>query len=135
LGKRSPKADSWLSLFFAVMLFGKNVFLQIFLSDTWIFGFAYLSLSNGHTMCLDSFVNRGFCDRPVFYLFPAKNSCGHPICVGIKKGNGLKKDSVVNSSQIRTIDKKRLIIPKIATLSGNFMENVDEALKNSLALS
>jgi predicted DNA-binding protein len=59
----------------------------------------------------------------------------YPICVAIKKGNGLKKDSVVNLSQIRTIDKKRLITPKLATLSNDSMKKVDDALKNSLALS
>jgi len=30
----------------------------------------------------------------------------YPICVAIKKGKGLKKDSIVNLSQIRTIDKQ-----------------------------
>jgi len=59
----------------------------------------------------------------------------YPICVAIKKDNGLKKDSVVNLSQIRTVDKRRLITPKIATLSNDFMKKVDKALKNSLALS
>ena len=59
----------------------------------------------------------------------------YPICVAIKKDNGLKKDSVVNLSQIRTVDKRRLITPKIATLSNDFMKKVDRALKNSLALS
>ena len=59
----------------------------------------------------------------------------YPICVSIKKDNGLKKDSIVNLSQIRTVDKRRLIIPKIATLSSDFMEKVDKALKNSFALS
>lgn len=59
----------------------------------------------------------------------------YPICVAIKKDNGLKKDSIVNLSQIRTVDKRRLITPKIATLSNDFMKKVDRALKNSLALS
>ena len=59
----------------------------------------------------------------------------YPICVAIKKDNGLKKDSIVNLSQIRTVDKRRLITPKTATLSNDFMKKVDKALKNSLALS
>lgn len=59
----------------------------------------------------------------------------YPICVAIKKDNGLKKDSIVNLSQIRTVDKRRLITPKTATLSKDFMKKVDKALKNSLALS
>jgi len=65
----------------------------------------------------------------------SEKKASYPICVAIKKDNGLKKDSVVNLSQIRTIDKKRLITPKLATLSNDSMENVDDALKNSLALS
>ena len=65
----------------------------------------------------------------------SKKKASYPICVAIKKGNGLKKDSIVNLSQIRTIDKKRLITPKIATLSEDSMKKVDDALKNSLALS
>jgi len=35
---------------------------------------------------------------------------------------------------IRTIDKKRLIPSKIASLSNDLIGEVDEALKNSLAL-
>jgi mRNA interferase MazF len=58
----------------------------------------------------------------------------YPICVAIPKAQGLKKDSIVNLSQIRTIDKKRLIPTKLASLSDECMGQVDEALKNSLAL-
>jgi len=65
----------------------------------------------------------------------SEKKASYPICVAIKKDNGLKKDSVVNLSQIRTIDKKRLITPKLATLSNDSMKGVDDALKNSLALS
>ena len=64
----------------------------------------------------------------------SEKKASYPICVAIKKGNGLKKDSIVNLSQIRTIDKNRLITPKIATLSNGSMRKVDDALKNSLAL-
>ena len=59
----------------------------------------------------------------------------YPICVAIKKEKGLTKDSIVNLSQIRTIDKQRLIDPKITTLTKNILEQVDVALKNSLALT
>ena len=59
----------------------------------------------------------------------------YPICVAIKKDDGLKKDSIVNLSQIRTIDKSRLMTPKIARLSNDIIKQVDQALKNSLALS
>ncbi len=64
----------------------------------------------------------------------SEKKASYPICVAIKKGNGLKKDSIVNLSQIRTIDKNRLIIPKLGTLPNNFMKKVDNALMNSLAL-
>lgn len=58
----------------------------------------------------------------------------YPICVAIGKEDGLKKDSIVNLSQIRTIDKRRLIAPKLATLTGEIMDKVDIALKNSLSI-
>ena len=47
----------------------------------------------------------------------------YPICVTIKKTKGLKKDSIVNLSQIRTIDKKRLITPKLTTLTKDTMHH------------
>jgi mRNA interferase MazF len=65
----------------------------------------------------------------------SEKKASYPICVPIKKDNGLKKDSIVNLSQIRTIDKKRLIAPKLTALSNDFMKKVDDALKNSLGLS
>jgi mRNA interferase MazF len=65
----------------------------------------------------------------------SEKKASYPVCVAIKKGNALKKDSIVNLSQIRTIDKKRLITPKLATLSEDSIKKVDDALKKSLALS
>jgi mRNA interferase MazF len=65
----------------------------------------------------------------------SEKKASYPICVAIKKDNGLKKASVVNLSQIRTIDKKRLMTPKLTTLSNVSMRKVDTALKNSMALS
>jgi mRNA interferase MazF len=66
----------------------------------------------------------------------SEKKASYPICVAIKKKKtGLKKDSVVNLAQIRTIDKKRLITPKLGTLPNDSMKKVDNALKNSLALS
>ena len=59
----------------------------------------------------------------------------YPICVTIKKTKGLKKDSIVNLSQIRTIDKKRLITPKLTTLTKDTMQQIEDAIKTSLALS
>jgi len=58
----------------------------------------------------------------------------YPICVAVKKEKGLNKDSNVNLSQIRTIDKKRLQAPKISQLQDNVMKKVDEAIKYSLGL-
>jgi len=65
----------------------------------------------------------------------SEKKASYPICVAIKKKNGFKKDSVVNLAQIRTIDKKRLTTPKLGSLSKDTMKKVDDALKNSLALS
>jgi len=59
----------------------------------------------------------------------------YPICVAIGIDEGLKKASIVNLAQVRTIDKRRLIIPSIATLPDAAMAQVDRALKYSLALS
>lgn len=58
----------------------------------------------------------------------------YPICVVIDKDSGLKKNSIVNLSQIRTLDKSRLSGSKLATLPDELMAKVDMALKNSLAL-
>ena len=58
----------------------------------------------------------------------------YPICVTIGRDAGLKKDSIANLSQIRTIDKRRLIGPKLAELSDEVMEKVNAALRNSLAI-
>ena len=69
----------------------------------------------------------------VIMAYSAKKAT-YPICVSIEKDSGLKKDSIVNLSQIRTIDNRRLTGPKVATLSDELMEKVDQALKNSLAL-
>jgi mRNA interferase MazF len=65
----------------------------------------------------------------------SEKKASYPICVAAKKRNGLKKDSVVNLAQIRTIDKKRLTTPKLGSLSKDTMKMVDEALKNSLELN
>ena len=59
----------------------------------------------------------------------------YPICVPVKKEHGLKKESIVNLAQIRTLDKQRLITPKIATLPDRVMIQVDKALKHSLSLA
>ena len=64
----------------------------------------------------------------------SEKKASYPICVVVKKGKGLKKDSIVNLSQIRTIDKNRLKAPKITELSDNVMKKVDEAIMSSLGL-
>jgi len=59
----------------------------------------------------------------------------YPICVSVtQKEGGLKKKSIVNLSQIRTIDRQRLQAQRIGTLRQETMKLVDVALKNSLAL-
>ena len=58
----------------------------------------------------------------------------YPICVVTGKDSGLKKNSIVNLSQIRTLDKSRLTGSKIGTLSDEIMGKVDMALKNSLGV-
>ncbi|MBU3949568.1 MAG: type II toxin-antitoxin system PemK/MazF family toxin [Proteobacteria bacterium] len=64
----------------------------------------------------------------------SEKKANYPICVPVDMDAGLKKHSIVNLSQIRTIDIRRLIGPKIAALPDEIMEKVDMALKNSLAL-
>ncbi|MDY6856369.1 MAG: type II toxin-antitoxin system PemK/MazF family toxin [Thermodesulfobacteriota bacterium] len=58
----------------------------------------------------------------------------YPICVAVPKSESLQKDSIVNLSQIRTIDKNSLSASRLATLSPGLMERVDDALRHSLAL-
>jgi len=58
----------------------------------------------------------------------------HPICVPVDSNAGMEKRSIFNLSQIRTIDNRRLIGPKIAILPDEIMEKVDIALENSMAL-
>lgn len=58
----------------------------------------------------------------------------YPICVVVGKESGLKKNSIVNLAQIRTLDKSRMTGSKLATLPNELMEKVDKALKSSLAL-
>ena len=58
----------------------------------------------------------------------------YPTNVNLPKGvGGLKTDSTVLLSQIRTIDKTRLE-KKIGFLTANFQEKIDPAIKISLGL-
>lgn len=65
----------------------------------------------------------------------SEKKASYPICVAIEKKYGLKKDSIVNLAQIRTIDKRRLNGQKLGSLSTDIMKEVDVALKNSLELN
>ena len=65
----------------------------------------------------------------------SEKKASYPICVAIKKENGLKKDSIVNLAQIRTIDKRRLTGQKLGSLARDTMKEVDDALRNSLGLN
>ncbi len=57
-----------------------------------------------------------------------------PIAVAIGEEQGLKKASIVNLAQIRTIDRRRLLLPKVTTLPDEIMADVDRALKSSLGI-
>ncbi|MDP3791483.1 MAG: type II toxin-antitoxin system PemK/MazF family toxin [Candidatus Omnitrophota bacterium] len=68
-------------------------------------------------------------------LTTKKFSKEYPTNVQIKKGTaGLKEDSTVLLSQIRTIDKDR-IERKVGSLSAEEILMVDEAIKVSLGLA
>jgi mRNA interferase MazF len=65
--------------------------------------------------------------------YSAKKS-RYPFCTVIEAGEGgLSKRSVVNCSQIRTIDRKRLVT-SLGKLREATMVLVDQALRNSLSL-
>ena len=64
----------------------------------------------------------------------SEKKAAYPICVALSQNSGLKKKSIVNLSQIRTIDIRRLIGKKITFLPDEVMQKVDKALKNSLSL-
>ena len=65
----------------------------------------------------------------------SSKKASYPISVAIGVEQGLKKPSIVNLAQIRTIDKRRLLLPKVTTLSDEIMADVDRALKSSLGIS
>lgn len=67
-------------------------------------------------------------------LTTKKLSKEYPTNVHLKKGvAGLKEDSAILFSQIRTIDKARLE-KKIGSLSKDLISKVDEAIRISLGL-
>ena len=65
----------------------------------------------------------------------SEKKASYPICVAIGTEQGMKKASVVNLAQIRTIDKRRLVTTKVTSLPDDVMAQVDQALKYSLSLS
>lgn len=59
----------------------------------------------------------------------------YPVCATVPEGEGgLTRKSVVNCSQIRTLDRERLIAPVLGLVSEATMQDVDAALRVSLAL-
>ena len=59
----------------------------------------------------------------------------YPVDVPVKKGDGgLSKDSVVQCNLIRSVDERRLA-KHLGRFSNEIMQQVDAALKISLALS
>jgi mRNA interferase MazF len=64
----------------------------------------------------------------------SEKKASYPICVAVGIEQGLKKDSIVNLAQIRTIDKRRLIVPRVTGFPEATMAQIDQALKYSLSL-
>jgi len=64
----------------------------------------------------------------------SEKKASYPICVVIPEEAGLRKKSIVNLAQIRSIDRRRLQRDKIASLSTEIMHKVDRALLYSLGL-
>jgi mRNA interferase MazF len=65
----------------------------------------------------------------------SEKKASYPICVAVGIEQGLKKPSIINLAQLRTIDKRRLITPRVADLPDATMAQIDRALKYSLSLS
>jgi mRNA interferase MazF len=58
-----------------------------------------------------------------------------PICAVLESGEGgLEKKSIANASQVRTVDKRRIVGGPLGRASAEAMEAVDRALRTSLAL-
>jgi len=58
-----------------------------------------------------------------------------PVCVGVPAGEGgLSKQSIINCSQIRTVDKQRARGAPLGTLSSSILQEIDQAIKIHLAL-
>lgn len=71
---------------------------------------------------------------PITSYYPRKAAI--PVCVDVPSGEGgLTKRSIINCSQIRTIDKTRMRGDVLGVLSRTTMDKVSTALKIHLALS
>lgn len=71
---------------------------------------------------------------PVTAYSPKKAAI--PVCVEVPAGGGgLSKQSIVNCSQIRTVDKQRARGDPLGTLSSSIMQKIDQAIKLHLALN
>ena len=65
----------------------------------------------------------------------SKAKAGFPVSVTVLAGEaGLEKDSLVNTAQVRTIDRCRVIGRPLGRLSVDTVERLDGALRLSLAL-
>ena len=70
---------------------------------------------------------------PVTAYSPKKATI--PVCVEVPAGEGgLSKRSIINCSQIRTVDKQRASGAPLGTLSSSTLQKIDQALKIHLAL-
>lgn len=71
---------------------------------------------------------------PITSYHPRKAAI--PVCVDVPSGEGgLTKRSIINCSQIRTVDKTRMRGGALGVLSRTTMDKVSTALKIHLALS
>ena len=71
---------------------------------------------------------------PVTTYSPRK--AGIPVCVEVPTGEGgLSKQSIINCSQIRTVDKQRASGAPLGTLSSSILQEIDQALKIHPALN
>jgi mRNA interferase MazF len=59
----------------------------------------------------------------------------YPICAAIEEGEGgLRRRSIANASQVRTVDRARLVGPPLGRLAAATMRRIDDALRDSLGL-
>ncbi len=59
----------------------------------------------------------------------------YPVCVPVDTGTaGLEKTSIVNCAHIRTVDRRRLLLPALGALPPDLLDRVDRALAIHLGL-